>query len=47
MNFYNWTYIDQERASQTIPNYVTKFPVTQHIQILKLFLLILNFEQSI
>ena len=29
------TYIDQERASQTITNFVTKFPVTQHIQIWK------------
>ena len=36
--FYNQTYIEWERASQTIPNFVTKFSVTQHIQILKFWL---------
>ena len=30
--FCNWNYIEQDRLPQTIPNFVTKFPVTQHIQ---------------
>ena len=33
--FSNWTYTDQDRASQTVPSFRDQFSITQHIQILK------------